>query len=107
MISAAEAQLVGCPLPAAVVERTESIRKRVALSCSICNATCSKVSTVMTSLLLPSRTVAAQRCDSSSEDAGLFAVWTRLVDSFLVQIVRFNNLQTPRCVCCRHPLPHP
>jgi hypothetical protein len=35
MISAAEAQLVGCPLPAAVVERTESIRMRVALSRNI------------------------------------------------------------------------
>jgi hypothetical protein len=31
-ISAAEAQLVGCPLPAAVVARMESIRKCVALS---------------------------------------------------------------------------
>src|SRR5215469_7001979 len=34
-ISAADAQLVGCPLPAAVVARMESIRKRVALSCRI------------------------------------------------------------------------
>jgi hypothetical protein len=37
MISAAEAQLVGWPLPAWVVERTESIRKRVALCCSTFN----------------------------------------------------------------------
>src|SRR6185437_6026443 len=78
MISAAEAQLVGCPLPASVVERTESIRRRVALSCSVCNATCSKVSIVMTSLLLPSGMVAAQRCDSSFEYAGLFQSGLRL-----------------------------
>jgi hypothetical protein len=32
MISAADAQLVGCPLPAAVVARTESIRNCVARS---------------------------------------------------------------------------
>src|ERR1051326_6721776 len=33
-ISAADAQLVGCPLPASVVARTESIRKRAAFSCN-------------------------------------------------------------------------
>jgi hypothetical protein len=30
MISAADKQVVGCPLPAAVVDRTESRRSRVA-----------------------------------------------------------------------------
>jgi hypothetical protein len=30
MISAAEQQVLGCPLPAAVVARTESMRRRVA-----------------------------------------------------------------------------
>jgi hypothetical protein len=72
MISAAEAQLVGCPLPASVVERTESIRRRVALSCSVCNATRSKVSTVIPFTPLPFRMVAAQRGDTPFEYAGLF-----------------------------------
>ena len=31
MMSAVEQQLVGCPLPASDVERTESIRSRVAM----------------------------------------------------------------------------
>src|SRR5688572_24990403 len=31
MISAAEQHVLGCPLPASVVERTESIRRRVAI----------------------------------------------------------------------------
>jgi hypothetical protein len=31
MISAAEQQVLGCPLPASVVERTESMRRRVAI----------------------------------------------------------------------------
>ena len=31
MISAAEQHELGCPLPASVVERTESIRRRVAM----------------------------------------------------------------------------
>jgi hypothetical protein len=31
MISAAEQHVLGCPLPASVVDRTESIRKRVAM----------------------------------------------------------------------------
>jgi len=35
MISAADAQLVGWPLPAAVVARMESIRSRVAFSYSM------------------------------------------------------------------------
>src|SRR6185312_9862884 len=51
MISAAEAQLVGWPLPASVVARTESIRNWVAFSCSVFNVSCSEVSTGMTSLL--------------------------------------------------------
>jgi hypothetical protein len=45
MISAAEAQLVGWPLPASVVARTESMRSRVAFSCSIFNVSCTDVST--------------------------------------------------------------
>ena len=32
-MSAAEQQLVGCPLPAAVVERMESMRSRAAIFC--------------------------------------------------------------------------
>jgi hypothetical protein len=31
MISAAEQHVLGCPLPASVVERTESMRRRVAI----------------------------------------------------------------------------
>src|ERR1700687_3090890 len=79
MISAAEAQLVGCPLPASVVERTESIRKRVALSCSVCNATCSEVSTVITSLLrLPRR-------------------WLLGTVAPLLSATVISQSQTPRC----------
>ena len=44
MISAADAQLVGCPLPASVVASTESMRRRVALSRSIPNVACSVAS---------------------------------------------------------------
>jgi hypothetical protein len=34
-MSAAEQQVDGCPLPAAVVERIDSIRSRVAMLCSV------------------------------------------------------------------------
>src|SRR5579883_77901 len=75
MISAAEAQLVGWPLPAWVVERTESMRRRVALSRRTLRAVCAMGSAIMEGL---PGDIVGQRAGGGCEE-GYGGEWSRMI----------------------------